>query len=251
MNRMPHFAMTQATKEEEVEENRSLFLKTGQGDLFEERQRITYCSISGFGICSRKFEEHWRSKTVLRDFRNTPNQLTFLRLCLTPFLVLALLDGYFRTGFVLFMVAGITDGLDGLLARVLKQRTALGQYLDPVADKLLLSTMFMVLTHLGLISWRITVLVFGRDLGILVVSAILYAAIGTRDFRPSIIGKANTLAQIIALITVLMSQFYAPTVVTTIRSAALFATVVLTVFSGLHYTWRVARRIGASAALVR
>lgn len=188
---------------------------------------------------------------MLRDFRTTPNQLTFLRLCLTPFLVLALLDGYYRTGFVLFMVAGITDGLDGLLARLLHQRTALGQYLDPVADKLLLSTTFLVLTHIGLISWRITVLVFARDLGILMVSAILYAALSMRDFSPSIFGKANTLAQIVALVSVLMSQFYAPGFVITIRNAALFSTVVLTVFSGLHYAWRVARRLGASAAFVR
>lgn len=247
---MPHFAMAPVVKEEE-KENGSLFSATNSPEVFPKQQPLTYCSISGFGTYSREFEEHWRSKTVLRDFRNTPNQLTFLRLCLTPFLVLALLDGYYRTGFILFVMAGITDGLDGLLARILKQRTALGQYLDPVADKLLLSTLFLVLTHLGLISWRITVLVFGRDLGILVVSAILYAAMGMRDFRPSIFGKANTLAQIIALITVLMSQFYASAAVIEIRNAALFATVVLTVFSGLHYTWRVARRIGASAALVR
>jgi cardiolipin synthase (CMP-forming) len=248
---MPHFAMPQIAKEGEARETKPFSKETTRISKFQKHQSFTYCSISGFGTCSRKFEEHWRSKTVLRDFRTTPNQLTFLRLCLTPFLVLALLDGYYRTGFALFMIAGVTDGLDGLLARLLKQRTALGQYLDPVADKLLLSTMFLVLTHLGLISWRITVLVFGRDLGILVVSAILYAAMGMRDFRPSIFGKANTLAQIVALITVLMSQFYAPTAVIEIRRAALFFTVVLTVFSGLHYTWRVARRIGASAALIR
>lgn len=243
--------MASITKEGKAGKTGHLSREPDGSEGFQKQRLFTYCSISGFGIYSRKFEERWRSKTVLRDFRTTPNQLTFLRLCLTPFLVLALLDGYYRTGFALFMIAGITDGLDGLLARVLKQRTALGQYLDPVADKLLLSTIFLVLTHLGLISWRITVLVFGRDLGILVVSAILYAAMGMRDFRPSIFGKANTLAQIIALITVLMSQFYAPATVITIRNAALFATVVLTVFSGLHYTWRVARRIGASAALVR
>lgn len=248
---MPHFAMAQITKEDEEGRTEPYIPQSGHSEGFEKQATVTYCSISGFGNHSRKFEEHWQSKIVLSEFRTTPNQLTFLRLCLTPFLVLALLDGYYRTGFVLFMVAGITDGLDGLLARLLKQRTVLGQYLDPVADKLLLSTIFLVLTHLGLISWRITVLVFGRDLGILIVSAILYAAMGMRDFRPSIFGKANTLAQIVALISVLMSQFYAPAFVITIRSAALFATVVLTVFSGLHYTWRVARRIGASAALVR
>jgi cardiolipin synthase len=90
---------------------------------------------------------------------------------MVPFIVLAILDGHYRTSFVLFLLAGLTDGLDGLLARVLHQKTILGQYLDPVADKLLLSTLFLVLHHQGFISRRVTVLVFGRDLGILMVAA--------------------------------------------------------------------------------
>ncbi len=179
----------------------------------------------------------------MNDFRAAPNQLTFLRLCLVPFLVLGILDGHFRTATVIFFIAGITDGLDGLLARLLHQRTLLGQYLDPVADKLLLSTLFLVLNHEGLISRRVTVLVFGRDLGILVVSAILYISIGMRDFRPSIYGKANTLAQIIALATVLIGQFFAPVYIQVVRSVALNATMALTVVSGFHYAWRVGRKL--------
>src|SRR5271163_3577556 len=179
----------------------------------------------------------------MNDLRAAPNQLTFLRLCLVPFLVLAILDGHYGTAATLFFVAGITDGLDGLLARLLHQRTLLGQYLDPVADKLLLSTLFLVLNHEGLISRRVTVLVFGRDLGILVVSAILYISIGMRDFRPSIYGKANTLAQIIALSTVLIGEFSAPGYIRAVRTASLDATMVLTVVSGFHYAWRVGRRL--------
>ncbi len=182
----------------------------------------------------------------MNDFRAAPNQLTFLRLCLVPFLVLAILDGHYRTAATLFFVAGITDGLDGLLARLLHQRTVLGQYLDPVADKLLLSTAFLVLNHQGLISRRVTVLVFGRDLGILVVSAILYVSIGMRDFRPSIYGKANTLAQIIALSTVLVSQFYAPQFIVAVRTASLEATMALTVVSGFNYAWRVGRKLSVA-----
>lgn len=186
----------------------------------------------------------------MNELRAAPNQLTFLRLCIIPFLVLAILDGHYRTAFVLFVIAGITDGLDGLLARLLKQQTMLGQYLDPVADKLLLSTLFLVLNHQGLIARRVTVLVFGRDLGILVVAAILYASLGMRDFRPSIYGKANTLAQIIALISVLMSRFYAPPAIIAIRQGSLAATMGLTVFSGFHYAWRVARRMGTPASSI-
>ncbi|HZU10657.1 MAG TPA: CDP-alcohol phosphatidyltransferase family protein [Pseudacidobacterium sp.] len=181
----------------------------------------------------------------MNAFRATPNQLTFLRLCIIPFLVLAILDGYNRTAFALFLIAGLTDGLDGLLARVLHQRTVLGQYLDPVADKLLLSTLFLVLHHEGAISRKVTVLVFARDLGILVVAAILYAGMGMRNFRPSLFGKANTLAQILALVSVLLSRFYASEWVLFARHWSLQATIVLTVVSGFHYAWRVARRLGA------
>ena len=134
--------------------------------------------------------------------------LTLLRICLMPFLVAAILEAHYALGFGLFVVAGLTDAMDGTLARVLKQRTMLGQYLDPVADKLLLSTLFLVLTYKGLIPARVTVLVFGRDVGILVVSAILYAAVGRRDFSPSIFGKANTVAQVSAVAAVLLNQLF-------------------------------------------
>src|ERR1700692_1400324 len=96
----------------------------------------------------------------IAQLRATPNQLTLLRLCVVPFIVLSIFDQHYRTAFALFIFAGITDGLDGLAARVLKQRTVLGQYLDPVADKLLLSTLFLVLMYKGLMPTTVTVLVF-------------------------------------------------------------------------------------------
>ncbi|MHB1021318.1 MAG: CDP-alcohol phosphatidyltransferase family protein [Acidobacteriaceae bacterium] len=182
---------------------------------------------------------------VFSQLRAAPNQLTLLRLCIIPFLVNAVLEGDFRIAFVLFVLAGISDGLDGLLARWLKQRTVLGQYLDPIADKLLLSTLFLVLTRVGLVRRYITVLVFSRDLGILVVATLLFAIAGLRDFRPSILGKANTLAQIAALTAVLFSQLYAPMWLILLRRGAMICTVVLTVASGFHYVWLVGRRLSA------
>ncbi len=183
----------------------------------------------------------------MNEIRATPNQLTFLRLCIIPFLVLTILDGHYRTAFALFLIAGVTDALDGLLARWLQQRTVLGQYLDPVADKLLLSTLFLVLHHAGFISRRVTVFVFARDLGILIVGAILYVSIGMRDFRPSWFGKANTLAQILAVTAVLLSCFYRPLAVLFLRHWALNATILFTVLSGFHYAWRVGRRMSSPA----
>jgi cardiolipin synthase len=188
-----------------------------------------------------------RSSTHLSPFRTTPNLLTLLRICLAPFLVVTILEGRFTLSFVLFVVAGLTDALDGALARALKQRTMLGQYLDPVADKLLLSTIFLVLTHISLIPVTVTVLVFGRDVGILVVSAILYA-VGRRDFSPSLFGKANTLAQVSAVAAVLLHQLTATHWVADFRMFALDATMVLTVASGLHYAWTASRRLGVPAS---
>ena len=177
-----------------------------------------------------------------------PNLLTIGRICLAPFLVSAVLEARFRVGFVLFLVAGVTDALDGALARILKQRTALGQYLDPVADKLLLSTLFLVLTHMNLIPIRVTALVFGRDLGILVVAAILYTATERRDFRPSALGKANTLAQVVAVAVVLLERIDAAAWLDILRTIALDATMALTILSGLHYAWLVTRRPSSGSA---
>jgi len=177
-----------------------------------------------------------------------PNLLTVIRLCLAPFLVACILQNRFGIAFTLFIVAGVTDGLDGLLARVLKQRTTLGQYLDPVADKLLLSTLFLVLMYKGLIPTTVTILVFGRDLGILIVAAIMYATVGRRDFGPSIFGKANTLAQVTAVAVVLLLQLVTAQWVVILRLIALDATIGLTILSGLHYAWIAAHRRSAQAS---
>jgi cardiolipin synthase len=99
---------------------------------------------------------------LFSSLRAAPNLLTLVRICLAPFLVTAILESRFRLSLGLFLAAGLTDALDGALARFLKQRTMLGEYLDPVADKLLLSTLFLVLTHMGLIPMRVTVLVWQR-----------------------------------------------------------------------------------------
>jgi len=177
-----------------------------------------------------------------------PNLLTLLRICLMPLLVSAILDDRFGLSFGLFVTAGLTDALDGALARWLKQRTVLGQYLDPVADKLLLSTLFLVLTHKNLIPVTITALVFGRDLGILLVAALLYAAVGRREFNPSLFGKLNTVAQVMAVAVVLLHQIYDARWVMDLERVALYATMVLTVASGLHYSWMVMRRMSTPAA---
>jgi cardiolipin synthase (CMP-forming) len=184
-----------------------------------------------------------RQERLLRQLSYLPNMLTMLRLCMLPFLVIALLDGRFGVALLLLVLAGISDGLDGLLARLLHQRTLLGQYLDPIADKLMLSTLFVVLTRVGMVPLRVTVLVFGRDLIILVVTTLLFVTGTLRDFRPSLLGKANTVIQILTVTVVMLSGVTSGPAIMMTRTALLGATVALTVASGLHYVWLVGKRL--------
>lgn len=176
--------------------------------------------------------------------RTAPNLLTMLRICLSPFLVVAVVERRFEVAFVLFIIAACTDAMDGLLARWLRQRTMLGQYLDPVADKLLLSSLFLVLTHMGILEPRIAVLVFGRDLGMLLTAVILYATTNLRDFHPSLLGKANSFSQVLAIGVVLLYLIYPQPWVAAARVGVLDATMLLTVLSGFHYAWVASQRIG-------
>ena len=172
-----------------------------------------------------------------------PNQLTLLRMIFVPFIVIDLADGHYGRALAVFIIAGFSDGLDGLLARRLHQQTLLGQYLDPIADKLLLSTVFLVLSILHKIAWKYTILVFSRDISILAASAVLFAIAGLRDFRPSIFGKANTLCQIIAVFFVMLLEIYPQRWVRITRITFLHATAWFTVLSALHYLILVQRRL--------
>ena len=182
---------------------------------------------------------------LLRQFRAAPNLLTLLRLFLVPFLVIDILDHRYAWALGLFIFGGITDGMDGLLARRLGQSTRLGQYLDPIADKLMLSTLFLVLTHMGLVARYITILVFARDLGILLISTLLYVTNTLRDFRPSMLGKLNTLVQITAMLLVLITQIRTSAEVSQVRDVLLKAIAWMAPLSAAQYAWIVARRVSA------
>ena len=175
-----------------------------------------------------------------------PNQLTLLRMVFLPLIVLSLLGGHNGWALTLFVAAGITDFFDGKLARRLHQQTTLGQYLDPVADKLLLSTMFLVLSVLHRIPWKFTVVVFGRDVSILIVSAVLYVTTSLRDFSPSVFGKANTTAQVLAVFLVLLLPVYRAEWIQIGRLLALWATFAFTIISGVHYAFLGAQRLHAA-----
>jgi len=179
----------------------------------------------------------------LSQILTAPNQLTLLRMIFVPFIVIHLVEGRYLWALVVFIIAGFSDGLDGLLARRLHQQTLLGEYLDPIADKLLLSTMFLVLSILHKIPWKFTVLVFSRDISILAASAVLFAIAGLRNFRPSIFGKANTFSQICAVFFVLLLEVYPSRWIGIARAVFLRATFMFTIISALHYVILVQQRL--------
>jgi cardiolipin synthase len=186
-----------------------------------------------------------QTRVKLSQILTAPNQLTLVRMAFVPFVVIKLVEGHYKGALILFLFAGLSDGLDGLLARRLHQQTRLGQYLDPIADKMLLSTTFLVLSIVHQIPWKYTVVVFSRDICILAVSAVLYTIAGLRDFRPSIFGKANTFAQVAAVIFVMLRQVDPAKWVAVLRKDFLAATFVLTILSAVHYLYLVAQRLHA------
>jgi cardiolipin synthase len=186
-----------------------------------------------------------------RQILTAPNQLTLLRMIFLPFIVINVVKHDFKWALALFILAGMSDGLDGLLARTLHQQTLLGQYLDPIADKLLMSTMFLVLSIERMIPWKYTVVVFSRDVSILLISGVLFMIAGLRDFRPSIFGKANTFAQVAAIFFVLLLLVEPVRWVWIARTIFLRATFIFTIISALHYALLVQHRLHGPAPKTR
>jgi len=174
------------------------------------------------------------------------NQLTILRIALIPAFVLLVVYGHLGGALIVFSVAGLTDALDGLIARRAGQRTSLGAWLDPMADKLLLVTTFVVLTlpaipltnHLPL--W-LTVTVISRDVVIVGVVAIVNLAVGPRTFRPSFLGKATTAAFIATSVVVMFFNYrHEPSIVVDL---AIWLSLALTLVSSADYFFKLRRLI--------
>jgi cardiolipin synthase len=172
-----------------------------------------------------------------------PNQLTFLRLGFLPFFIISIHYHHYGVALSILIVAGMTDGLDGLLARSLNQRTALGAYLDPIADKLLLSSSFVVLALNRKISWWLATLVLSRDVILLTAATVILVVSGYRQFPPSIYGKATTALQILLVFAAVLLAVTNWTWLQIARNIIGYLVAAFTVFSGFHYCFTVARRM--------
>jgi cardiolipin synthase (CMP-forming) len=175
------------------------------------------------------------------------NQLTILRILIVPLFVILVVYGMLGAALLAFMVAGLTDALDGLIARRAGQRTSLGAWLDPMADKLLLVTTFIVLTiptipltnHLP--AW-LTILVISRDVAIVVVVAIVNLALGPRTFTPSLLGKLTTATFILTSIAVMFYNYREEESV--VVTAGIWLSLALTLVSSADYVFRMRKLIG-------
>lgn len=137
-----------------------------------------------------------------------PNAITLIRILLTPVIVWLLLDARLNYALVVFFIAGLTDGLDGLIARLFHQKSKLGAYLDPLADKLLLVSSFILLGHLGLVPLWLTVIIVSRDALILLGMMTLMFHNVAVEIKPSIVSKLTTLVQLLTVLLVLSSSYH-------------------------------------------
>jgi cardiolipin synthase (CMP-forming) len=174
-----------------------------------------------------------------------PNQLTFLRLIFLPFFIIAIKYDRYDWALGILVVSGVSDGLDGLLARGLNQRTPLGAYLDPIADKLLLSSSYFVLALKAKIGWWLAILVLGRDVLILVACAVILLTVGYRPFPPSIWGKATTFFEISLVTLVLLLAVWENEWLRVLRELCAYCVAAFVMISGIHYSIVVARQLHA------
>jgi cardiolipin synthase len=167
---------------------------------------------------------------------NLPNSLTVLRILLIPFFIGLLIYGLYGWALVTLVIAGATDVLDGVIARMANQRTRLGAYLDPLADKLLLTSAFLTLAILHLVPGWVAIIVLSRDLIIVVGTLLLYITGSSIEVVPTALGKGTTLAQlsyiVLALVLIYLQQDVQPLL------PLLVIMLVLTVSSGLQYVYR-------------
>jgi cardiolipin synthase len=172
------------------------------------------------------------------------NQLTLLRLALVPVFALCMLYGLPGWALIVFVVAGVTDAFDGLIARRTGQLTTLGAWLDPMADKLLVATMFVMLTLPGLglavrLPLWLTVLVLSRDIAIVLTVAVVNMAVARRTFRPSLLGKAATVVYLVTGITALFANYRGERLL--LVDLCVYTALAITLASGLQYAVQMVR----------
>src|ERR1700727_1963021 len=176
-----------------------------------------------------------------------PNQLTFLRLAFLPVFIITIHYESYGWAMAILMIAGLTDALDGFLARGLNQKTPLGAYLDPIADKLLVSSSYFELALHGKIAWWLTILVLGRAVLLLVACAVILITVGYMSLPPSLYGKATTFFEITMIFLVLVLALQDNHALYMVKEICGYCVAVFVCLSGVHYSIVVSRRLHTGA----
>ena len=175
------------------------------------------------------------------------NQITILRLAFIPFFAILVVAQEYRGALAVLTAAALSDVVDGTVARLLKQETPLGVALDPIADKLLMTTAYLTLAFRDALPWWLTILVIGRDVGIIITALLISLVAGYRPFRPTILGKASTAAQVATVFAAVSFQAHVPFVPGGLVQICVYLAAALTVVSGIHYGIVVRKRYGQHA----
>jgi cardiolipin synthase len=174
-----------------------------------------------------------------------PNQITLLRLGFLPFFLILISYEQYKWALLILVVAGLTDGIDGLLARKLNQKSALGAYLDPIADKLLLSSSFVILAMAKKVAWWLTIMVLSRDVLLLIVAAVIILISGYRPFPPSLYGKLTTFFQIFFVFTVVLAAAWPYPHWEEVNRVLIYTVAAFTTVSGFHYSFSITRKLSS------
>ena len=174
---------------------------------------------------------------------NLPNLFTLLRLALAPVVIREILDGRHFAALAVFAVAAVTDILDGASARLFGITSVAGAILDPIADKCLLSGVFLALALAGSMPWWLVAIVFGRDLYILLAAAAAALFTRIRKFPPSVWGKVSTFVQVATVVLWMARDLLQISTLDALASVMRWPCAGFTIWSGVHYTWRGARLI--------
>jgi cardiolipin synthase (CMP-forming) len=176
-----------------------------------------------------------------RRIFTVPNQITLLRLGFLPIFLTLIAYQRYKWALLVLVVAGLSDAIDGLLARRLNQRSSLGAYLDPIADKLLLSSSFIILAYKTRIAWWTTIIVISRDILMLTVATVIILISGYRPFPPSILGKLTTFFEIVLVFTVVLTAAYPEFHWRFLHNALVDIVTFCAAASALHYSFLVTR----------
>jgi cardiolipin synthase len=172
-----------------------------------------------------------------------PNFITFMRMAMVPFVVLAISERNFGTALWILIIAGLTDAFDGYIARRMDMRSRIGAYLDPLADKMLITIAYIALTiPFGqdvMIPLWLTILALFRDFIIMMVAGVLYIVEGLREFPPSPLGKATTFSQVLTIAVVLLANMMP--IPWWIPEVCFYGSFGLVIASGFNYIYRVSR----------